>query len=188
MKFRMKKFSPGWFSIPLFSGPNNPWSWIIRAKSKKMRIFLDFSFFLDLSHFIPNFILIYNIRGIFCIASPCDVTYSFNFLSTNQDWDQPRPQGQLSPAWAYLAIIGDLTKLLRQRYSNRNVEKSDRFSEQDKPLHLHHAFLYISLPLPHNHAKFTWERQQQGNKFYHVFLNAGAVPSLQLPPKFPTFK
>ena len=79
---------------------------------------------------------------------------------------------------------------LRNYYDdgNRNVEKSDRFSEQNKALHLYHAFLYISLPFPHNQAKFTWEQQQQGDKFYHVFLEAGAVPSLQLQPKFPTFK
>ena len=43
----------------------------------------------------------------------------FFLVSTNQDWDQPRPQGQLSPAWAYLPII------------NRNVQKSDRFNEQN---------------------------------------------------------
>ena len=33
--------------------------------------------------------------------------------------------------------------------------------------------------------KFTWERERQGDRFYHLCQNAGAVPSLQLQPKFP---
>ena len=33
--------------------------------------------------------------------------------------------------------------------------------------------------------KFTWERERQGDKFYHLCQNSDAVPSLQLQPKFP---
>ena len=45
-------------------------------------------------------------------------------------------------------------------------------------LHVHHAFLYISLPSLHNYDvkwpnfKFTWERERQGDKFYHLCLNS----------------
>ena len=35
--------------------------------------------------------------------------------------------------------------------------------------------------------KFTWERKRQDDKFYDLCLNSGAVPSLQLQPKFPSF-
>ena len=37
-------------------------------------------FILDLSHFILNFILTYDVPGIFCIASPCDLTRNSYFL------------------------------------------------------------------------------------------------------------
>ena len=61
-------------------------------------------------------------------------------------------------------------------------------------LHVHHAFLYISLLSIHNYDvkwpnfKFTWEQERQGDKFYHLCMNSGAVPSLQLQSKFPLFK
>ena len=59
---------------------------------------------------------------------------------------------------------------------------------------VHHAFLYIPFLSLHNYDvkwpnfKFTWERERRGNKFYHLCQNSGAVPSLQLQPKFPSFK
>ena len=45
-------------------------------------------------------------------------------------------------------------------------------------LHVHHAFLYISLLSLHNDVKwpnfkFTWERERQGDKSYHP-TNSGA--------------
>ena len=49
-------------------------------------------------------------------------------------------------------------------------------------LHMHHAFLYISLLSLHNYDmkwpnfKFTWEREPQGDKFYHLCLNSVVVP------------
>ena len=61
-------------------------------------------------------------------------------------------------------------------------------------LHVHHAFLYISLQSLHNYDmkwpnfKFTWEQERQGNKFYHLCQNQGTVPSLQLQTKFLSFK
>ena len=64
-------------------------------------------------------------------------------------------------------------------------------------LHVHHAFLYTFLLSLHNYDvklndqinfKFTWERERRGDEFYHLCLNSGAVPSLQLQPKFPSSK
>jgi len=61
-------------------------------------------------------------------------------------------------------------------------------------LHMHHAFLHIRLPSLHNYDvewpdfKFTWERERQADKFYHLCLNSGALPSLHLQRKFPFFE
>ena len=59
-------------------------------------------------------------------------------------------------------------------------------------LHVHHAFLYISLLSLHNDVKwpnfkFTWEWERQGDKSYHL-SELGRVRSLQLQPKFCSFK
>ena len=46
-----------------------------------------------------------------------------------------------------------------------------------KILHVHHAFLYITLQSLNNYDakwpnfKFIWERKRQGDKFYHLCLN-----------------
>ena len=87
------------------------------------------------------------------------------------------------------ANIWNLTKLRRRRRRRRRRQrerqKRNRFKEQNN----NHAFLYISLLSLHNqdasgpNFKFTWERKRQGNKFYHLCQNSGAVPSLQLQPK-----
>ena len=182
-KIQNKKFHLADPKFPFFSGPNNPWSWIIRVGKKKMR------FILDLSHFILNFILTYNIPGIFCIASPCDLTRSFNFLC------QPiRIETNLVPRANCHLHERTCRSLRTLRYfyddGNRNVEKSDRSNEQNNTSAPTSCFLVHFFAFPHNHAKFTWERQLKGDKFYHLFLNAGAgaVLSLQLQPKFPTFK
>ena len=74
------------------------------------------------------------------------------------------------------------------------TKDNDRFNEQKKTLHVRHAFLYISLPLLLNYDvkwpnfKFTWERERQGDKFYHLCPNLSAFPSLQLQPKSSSFK
>ena len=89
-------------------------------------------------------------------------------------------------------IIMDLTKLRRRR--TENVKKTIGLMSKTTTLHVHHAFLYISLLSLHNndvtwpHFKFTWERERRGDKFYHLCLNLGAAPTLQLQPKFPSFK
>ena len=58
-------------------------------------------------------------------------------------------------------------------------------------LHAHHAFYYISLPSLHdydvkwpNFKFFVRGRERQGDKFYHLCLNSGVAPSLQLQRKF----
>ena len=49
-------------------------------------------------------------------------------------------------------------------------------------LHVHHAFLFISLPSQHDYDvkwlnfKFFWGRERQGDKFYHLCLNSDAAP------------
>ena len=61
-------------------------------------------------------------------------------------------------------------------------------------LHVHYVFLYISLQSLHNYDvkwptfKSVWEGERQGDQFYHLCHNLGAVPSLQLQTKFPSFK
>ena len=75
-----------------------------------------------------------------------------------------------------------------------NVKKAVGLMSKTTTLHVHHAFLYISLLSLHNHDvkwpnfRFTWEQERRGDKFCHLCLNPGAVPSLQLQPKFPSFK
>ena len=75
-----------------------------------------------------------------------------------------------------------------------NVKKAIGLMSKTTTLHVHHVFLYISLLSLHNYGvkwpnfKFTWERERQGDKFYNLCLNSGAVPSLQLQPEFPSFK
>ena len=60
-------------------------------------------------------------------------------------------------------------------------------------LHVQHAFLCISLLSLHNYDvkwpdfKFIWVRERQADKFYHLCLNSGAVPSFHLQRKFPFF-
>ena len=52
-------------------------------------------------------------------------------------------------------------------------------------LHVHHAFLSISLPSLDNPV--LENGKQQSNKLYHIRLNSGAVPSLKF-QKFCSFK
>jgi len=75
-----------------------------------------------------------------------------------------------------------------------NVKKAIGLMSKTTTLHVHHAFLYISLLSLHNYDvkwpnfKFTWEQERQGDKFYDLCLNSRAIPSRQLQPKFPSFK
>ena len=74
-----------------------------------------------------------------------------------------------------------------------NVKKATGLTSKTTTLHVH-AFLYISLlsllyyDVKWPNFKFIWERERQGDKFYHLCLNSGAVPSLHLQPKFSSFK
>ena len=67
-----------------------------------------------------------------------------------------------------------------------HVKKAIGLISKTTTLHVHHTFLYISFLSLYNYDgkwpnfKFTWERERQGNKFYHLCQNSGAVPSLQL--------
>ena len=73
-----------------------------------------------------------------------------------------------------------------------NVKKAVGLMSKTTTLHVHHAFFYISLLSLLNYDakwpnfKFTWERERQDDKFYHLCLNSGAVPSFHLQPKFPS--
>ena len=77
---------------------------------------------------------------------------------------------------------------------NEKVKRAIGLMSKTTTLHVHHAFLYISLLSLHNNDvnltnfKFTSERERKDDKFYHLCLNSGAVPSLQLQPKFSSFK
>ena len=63
-------------------------------------------------------------------------------------------------------------------------------------LHVHHAFLYTFLLSLHNYdvklndqiLSLLENGNGKGDEFYHLCLNSGAVPSLQLQPKFPSSK
>ena len=66
---------------------------------------------------------------------------------------------------------------------NGNFKKAIGLKSKTTTLYVRYAFLYISLPCLHNKDvkwpsfKFTWERERQGDKFYHVCQNSGAVAS-----------
>ena len=47
--------------------------------------------------------------------------------------------------WAAWSKTRDLTKLRRRRRRQRDRQKSNRFNDKKKFLHVHHAFLYIFL-------------------------------------------
>ena len=88
--------------------------------------------------------------------------------------------------------IRDLTKPRRRRQWER--QKTMDLMRKTTTLHVHHAFLYISLPSLHNYHvkwpnfKFIWERERQGDKFYHLCPSLSAFPFLQLQPKSPSCK
>ena len=88
------------------------------------------------------------------------------------------------------ALLGTLPNYDGDGWGER--QKSNR--RKTTTLHVHHAFLYISLLSLHNYDvnwpnfKITWEWERLGDKFYHLCLISGLVPSLQLPPKFPSYK
>ena len=85
-----------------------------------------------------------------------------------------------------LSYISDLTKPRRRRQRER--QNTIILMSKTTTLHVHHAFLYISMPSLRNYDvkwpdfKFTWEWKRQGDKFYHLCPNLSAFPSLHLQP------
>ena len=79
-----------------------------------------------------------------------------------------------------------LTKPRRRRQWER--QQAIGLRSKTSTLHGHHVFWFISLPSLHNYDvkwsnyKLTVKRERQGDKFYHLCLNSGAVPSLSPNP------
>ena len=98
----------------------------------------------------------------------------------------------LRDVFVAVAVVVSLGGTLRNHDDdgNGNVKKTIGLKNEQN----NNAFLYISLHSLHNYDvkwpnfKFTWEREQQGDKFYHLCPNLSAFPSLQLQPKSPSFK
>ena len=94
------------------------------------------------------------------------------------------------------AVLGQTIGTLRNYDGDgkENVKKAIGLMSKKTTAHVHHAFLYISLLSLHNYDVkwsnfiFTWERERQSDLFYYLCPNSGAVPSLQLRPKFPSVK
>ena len=93
---------------------------------------------------------------------------------------------------AFYCLVGTLWNY--DGDGKESVRKAKGLISTTTTLHVHHAFSYFSLLSLHNYDvrwpnfKFTRERKRQGDKFYHLCLNSHVVPSLQLQPKFPSFK
>ena len=72
------------------------------------------------------------------------------------------------------------------------VKKALGLMSKTTTLHVHHAFVYISLLSLHNYdvkwpnLKFTWERERQGEEFYHL-SEIGSGPLFSVPTKIPFF-
>ena len=70
----------------------------------------------------------------------------------------------------------------RRRRRQRKPQKPIGLMSKTTTLHVHHAFLYISLPSLHDYDvkwpkfKFTFERERQGDKFYHLCPNWARSP------------
>ena len=85
------------------------------------------------------------------------------------------------PGVSFPLLARELTKPRRRRQRERQTLIG--LMSKTTTLHVHHAFLYISLPSLHNYDvkwpnfKFTWERERQGDKFYHLCPNLSAFPS-----------
>ena len=88
-----------------------------------------------------------------------------------------------------IAVAIAVTRELEQR----ERQKSNGLSSKTTTLHVHHAFLYISLPSLHDYdgkmPDFTlyggeW---RSDDEFFVLFLNLSAVPKKQLSENSPTF-
>ena len=102
---------------------------------------------------------------------------------------------QTTDIWAiFFQICSNLVPRVFS-FSNRDLTKLRRRRQRDcQKAKQQHAFLYTSLQSLHNYDvkwrnfKLTWEREQRSDKFYYLCQNSGAVTSLQLKTKFPSFK
>ena len=106
----------------------------------------------------------------------------------------PSPFSPQSPTRSLKQNSRDLTKP-RRRGQREQRQKAIGLMSKATNVHVHHAFLHISLPFLHNHGvkwpisfEFTWVRERQDDRFYHLCLNSCAVSSLHLQNKFPSFK
>ena len=106
----------------------------------------------------------------------------------NQLFDLCAPSSTDVPVLLLNQPIRDLTN------GNGNVTKATGVISKTTILHMHHAFSYISLSSLHNwdvkwrNFKITSGPEWQGDKFYHICMHWGAVLSLQLQHKFPSFR
>ena len=138
-----------------------------------------------ISHFVENV----NSRQHFYVSSP-ELWYSlleFNSLNKCQhlmNWTRWNKRDKVwSSATSLLIKVAFSLPFRRRRCylirtlrnydddGNRNVQKAIGLMSKTTTLHVHHAFLYISLLFLHNydvkwpHVKFTWEPERQGYNF-----------------------
>ena len=72
---------------------------------------------------------------------------------------------------------------------NENVKKAIGLLSKTTSLHVHHTFLYISLPLLRDHEMkmpsfmFYGGRKTSNHKLFFLFLNLSAVPKKSTPGK-----
>ena len=92
-----------------------------------------------------------------------------------------------------MEVNRDLTKLRRRLQGER--QKSNRFNEQNSNSAPASRFLYLSLLSPKNYdvklndqISSLLENRNGEAMNSTICLNSGAVPSLQLQPKFPSSK
>ena len=91
----------------------------------------------------------------------------------------------------YVVYSRNLTKPRRRRQRER--QKTIGLMSNTTTLHVYHAFWYISLPSLHNYdvkwpnSQFTWERERQGDKLYHLLSELERVPRSSAPAKIPFF-
>ena len=110
----------------------------------------------------------------------------------NQLFDLCAPSSTDAPVLLLNQPIRDLTN--GNGNGNGNVTKATGVISKTTILHMHHACSYISLPSLHNcdvkwrNFKITSGPEWQGDKFCHICMHWGAVLSLQLQHKFPSFK
>ena len=134
-----------------------------------------------------------NMLPVMCMVTYCDNSQlnCCSFAIHHPPWLAWVLNGQIGrilPQGNY----DEITKL-RQSWQ-RKLKKTKRLNKQNNNSARVSRFSVHFLAVPSNYDvkwpnfKFTWERERQGDKFYHLCLNSDTVPSLQLQPNFPSFK